>query len=302
MLHPSSNYIDAISALNKGKRRICSKIQNTWQVDEELKGEVSKYLSELQGQCMHGAYDKVPLKFDNWNADDFQAAQLRVVPGAVVRYGAFMEPGVVLMNCFVNIGAYIGAQTMIDSFATVGSCAQIGQRCHISAGAVIGGVLEPVAARPVIIEDECFVGAGASIVEGVLVRRGAVIAMGTRVGASTRVIDRQTGEVFYGEIPEGAVVVPGTYAWEGADDACGKADDACGKAEDAEHGKVEGAEGAEVAYENAKSAEVKAKGDAPRYKLAVQCAIIVRYGAKSQRTEINLKLRDDENKSKIEDC
>jgi 2,3,4,5-tetrahydropyridine-2,6-dicarboxylate N-succinyltransferase len=165
-------------------------------------------------------YDKIPMKFASWHKKDFASAKIRVSHGAIVRYGAFLSENVVLMNCFVNIGAYIGRDTMVDSFATIGSCAQIGARCHIASGSVIGGVLEPINAVPVVIEDDCLIGANAAIVEGVVVRRGATIAMGTRIGASTKIIDRQTKCEFSGEIPEGAIVVPGAYESEGLSIYC----------------------------------------------------------------------------------
>jgi 2,3,4,5-tetrahydropyridine-2,6-dicarboxylate N-succinyltransferase len=201
-----------ICDLDSGTRRVCRNVAGQWEVDEDLKRAISVYLSFAESFYMHGVYDKVPLKFDSWTASDFHAAKLRVVPGAIVRYGAFLATGVVLMNCLVNIGAYVGEQTMVDSYATIGSCAQIGAACHIAAGVVIGGVLEPANARPVIIEDNCFIGAHASVVEGVIVRSGATLGMGVHIGASTKIIDRQTGQVFSKEIPAHAVVVPGAYA------------------------------------------------------------------------------------------
>jgi 2,3,4,5-tetrahydropyridine-2-carboxylate N-succinyltransferase len=156
------------------------------------------------------AFDKVPVKFDGWDDARFGAAGFRVVPGAVVRRSAYVAPGVVLMPSFVNVGAWIGAGTMIDTWATVGSCAQIGRNCHISGGAGIGGVLEPLQAAPVIIEDECFIGARSEVAEGVIVERGSVLSMGVFLGASTKIVDRATGEVFMGRVPAYSVVVPGT--------------------------------------------------------------------------------------------
>ena len=155
-------------------------------------------------------YDKVPSKFAGWDEARFQEAGFRAVPSAIVRRSAYVAPGVVLMPSFVNIGAYVDSGTMIDTWATVGSCAQIGKNCHISGGAGIGGVLEPLQANPVIIEDDCFVGARSEVAEGVIVEQGAVLAMGVYVGASTRVIDRETGEVHRGRIPSYSVVVPGS--------------------------------------------------------------------------------------------
>ncbi|MFZ4762526.1 MAG: 2,3,4,5-tetrahydropyridine-2,6-dicarboxylate N-succinyltransferase [Alphaproteobacteria bacterium] len=161
-------------------------------------------------------YDKAPLKFAGWHDTDFAAAGFRAVPGAIVRYGAYIAPNVVLMPCFINIGAWIGANTMIDIGAVVSSCAQVGKDCHISAGVLIGGVLEPLQATPVIIEDHCFIGMNSNIAEGVVVEQGSVISMGVNIGASTRIVDRETGEIFYGRVPAGSVVVPGTYQPEKA--------------------------------------------------------------------------------------
>ncbi len=155
------------------------------------------------------AFDKVALKFAGWEAARFAAAGIRAVPGAVVRHSAYIAPGAVLMPCFVNVGARVGADTMIDTWSTVGSCAQVGERCHISGGVGIGGVLEPLQAAPVIIEDDCFIGARSEVAEGVIIERGAVLAMGVFLGASTKIIDRATGEVLYGRVPAYSVVVPG---------------------------------------------------------------------------------------------
>ncbi|MGR4001416.1 MAG: 2,3,4,5-tetrahydropyridine-2,6-dicarboxylate N-succinyltransferase [Alphaproteobacteria bacterium] len=155
-------------------------------------------------------WDKVPSKFVDWQARDFAKAGFRVVPGAWVRHSAYVASGVVLMPSFVNVAAHIGEGTMIDTWATVGSCAQVGRGCHISGGAGIGGVLEPTQAAPVIIEDGVFIGARSEVVEGVIVRAGAVLSMGVYIGATTKIVDRETGEIFYGEVPANAVVVPGT--------------------------------------------------------------------------------------------
>ena len=154
-------------------------------------------------------FDKVPNKFGDWTASDYQAAGFRSVPGAIVRQGAFVARNVVLMPSFVNIGAYVDEGSMVDAWATVGSCAQIGKNVHLSGGAGIGGVLEPLQANPTIIEDGCFIGARAEVAEGVIVREGAVLAMGVYLSASTRIVDRATGEVFRGEVPAYSVVVPG---------------------------------------------------------------------------------------------
>jgi 2,3,4,5-tetrahydropyridine-2,6-dicarboxylate N-succinyltransferase len=206
---------DGLAALDRGEWRAARPQSGEWVVDTFVKKLI--LLSFLTNQSVladAGAgrpktFDKVPLKFDAWREADFREASIRVVPGAVVRRGCYLGPGVVLMPSFVNVGAYVGAGTMIDTWATVGSCAQIGARCHISGGAGIGGVLEPIGDEPVVIEDEVFVGARSEIAEGVRVRRGAVIGMGVFLGRSTPVVDRASGKVIYGEVPENAVVVPG---------------------------------------------------------------------------------------------
>ena len=157
-----------------------------------------------------GGYDKVPLKWSGWGANRFAEAGFRAVPGAIVRHSAYIAPGVVLMPSFVNVGAHVGRGTMIDTWATVGSCAQIGANCHISGGAGIGGVLEPLQAEPVIIEDDCFIGARSEVAEGVIVEQGSVLSMGVFLGKSTKIVDRATGEVSYGRVPAYSVVVPGS--------------------------------------------------------------------------------------------
>ena len=162
------------------------------------------------GRAARSWYDKVPAKFGNWDDARFREGGFRAVPGAVVRRSAYVAPGVVLMPCFVNVGAYVDRGTMIDTWSTVGSCAQIGKNCHISGGVGIGGVLEPVQAAPVIVEDDCFIGARSEVAEGVIVEQGAVLAMGCFIGASTKIIDRATGEMFLGRVPSYAVVVPGS--------------------------------------------------------------------------------------------
>ena len=163
-----------------------------------------------QGGVPAAWFDKVPLKFTGWGEAEFRAAGFRAVPGSFVRRGSFIAPNVILMPSFVNIGAYVGKGTMVDTWVTIGSCAQIGANCHISGGVGIGGVLEPLQANPVIIEDNCFIGARSEIAEGVIVEEGAVISMGVFIGASTKIVDRATGEVTYGRVPAYSVVVPGT--------------------------------------------------------------------------------------------
>jgi 2,3,4,5-tetrahydropyridine-2-carboxylate N-succinyltransferase len=168
-------------------------------------------MAQMSGGPGHAAWwDKVPSKFDHWDDKNFRDAGFRAVPGCVVRRSAYIAPGVVLMPSFVNLGAYVDQGTMIDTWSTVGSCAQIGKNCHISGGVGIGGVLEPLQAGPVIVEDNCFIGARSEVAEGVVVREGAVLSMGVFIGASTKIVDRETGETFVGEVPAYSVVVPGT--------------------------------------------------------------------------------------------
>ena len=172
-------------------------------------------MSVIPGGPAHAAWwDKIPSKFDNWDDKSFRAAGFRAVPGCVVRRSAYIAPGVVLMPSFVNLGAYVDTGTMVDTWATVGSCAQIGKNCHISGGVGIGGVLEPLQAGPVIVEDNCFIGARSEVAEGVIVREGAVLSMGVFIGASTRIVDRETGTVAQGEVPPYSVVVPGSLPGE----------------------------------------------------------------------------------------
>ncbi|WDM85375.1 2,3,4,5-tetrahydropyridine-2,6-dicarboxylate N-succinyltransferase [Ehrlichia sp. JZT12] len=213
---------DVMDLLDQGKIRVCEKVENQWVVNEWAKKaillcfrvydmslvEINSSDSLLGNLCW---FDKVQLKFGKWSANDFKEAKVRAVPGAIVRKSAYIGPNVVLMPSFVNVGAYVGEGTMVDTWASVGSCAQIGKNCHISGGAGIGGVLEPLTSRPVVVEDNCFIGARSEIVEGVIVGEGSVIAMGVYIGASTRIVDRVSGEIFYGKIPPYSVVVPGSY-------------------------------------------------------------------------------------------
>ena len=213
---------EALQLLDSGKARVAEpKGNHQWQVNQWLKKAVllSFRLNDMvvmPGGAEHPEagpsvwWDKVPLKFSNWNADDFSRAGFRAVPGCVVRQSAFIAPSVVLMPSFVNLGAYVDTGTMVDTWATVGSCAQIGKNVHLSGGAGIGGVLEPLQAGPVIIEDDCFIGARSEVVEGVVVEQGAVLSMGVFIGASTKIVDRVTGEVHIGRVPSYSVVVPGT--------------------------------------------------------------------------------------------
>ncbi len=211
----------ALDGLDRGHFRVAEKRDGTWVTHQWLKKAVllSFRLNDaapIPGGGDFGArgaaawFDKVPSKFAGWGAAEFRAARFRAVPNCVVRRSAYVAPGVVLMPSFVNVGAYVDSGTMIDTWATVGSCAQIGRNCHISGGAGIGGVLEPIQAGPVIVEDDCFIGARAEVAEGVIVEQGAVLSMGVYLGASTKIVDRATGAVHYGRVPAYSVVVPGT--------------------------------------------------------------------------------------------
>jgi 2,3,4,5-tetrahydropyridine-2-carboxylate N-succinyltransferase len=205
----------ALNLLDDGKLRVAEKADRTWRVHQWLKKAVllSFRLNDMVeiagGPGAAPWWDKVAAKCAGWDAARFRQAGFRAVPNCVVRHSAFIAPGVVLMPCFVNVGAYVDSGTMIDTWSTVGSCAQVGRNCHISGGVGIGGVLEPVQAEPVIIEDDCFIGARSEVAEGVIVERGAVLAMGVFLGASTRIIDRATGEIHVGRVPAYSVVVPG---------------------------------------------------------------------------------------------
>jgi 2,3,4,5-tetrahydropyridine-2,6-dicarboxylate N-succinyltransferase len=206
----------ALDGLDAGHFRVAQKVDGAWQVNQWLKKAVllSFRLNDMAPICggPGGApwWDKVASKFAGWDADRFGQAGFRAVPGSIVRRGAYIAPGAVLMPSFVNLGAYVGEGTMVDTWATVGSCAQIGKNVHISGGTGIGGVLEPLQAGPVIIEDHCFIGARSEVAEGVVVEEGAVLSMGVFLGASTKIIDRATGEVFIGRVPAYSVVVPGS--------------------------------------------------------------------------------------------
>lgn len=206
-----------MNGLDAGALRVASKAADgTWTVNEWLKKAVLLSFRLYDMAPIEGGpdgatwWDKLPSKFKGWGTNRFQAAGFRAVPTSVVRWSAYIAPGVVLMPSFVNIGAYVDSGTMVDTWATVGSCAQIGKNCHISGGAGIGGVLEPLQAAPVIIEDNCFIGARAEVAEGVIVEAGSVLSMGVYLGASTKIVDRTTGDVFRGRVPAYSVVVPGT--------------------------------------------------------------------------------------------
>ncbi|MDP6574310.1 MAG: 2,3,4,5-tetrahydropyridine-2,6-dicarboxylate N-succinyltransferase [Rhodospirillales bacterium] len=207
---------EALGLLDSGAARVAEKIDGgQWHVNEWLKKAVllSFRLNDMApiagGPGRAAWFDKVPSKFDGWDEARFRSAGFRAVPNCTVRHSAYLAPGVILMPCFVNLGAYVDSGTMIDTWATVGSCAQIGKNCHISGGAGIGGVLEPLQAGPVVIEDNCFIGARSEVAEGVVVEEGAVLSMGVYIGASTKIVDRATGEVRFGRVPAYSVVVPG---------------------------------------------------------------------------------------------
>jgi 2,3,4,5-tetrahydropyridine-2-carboxylate N-succinyltransferase len=204
----------ALADLDSGRLRVAEKVSGEWHVHQWLKKAVLLSFRLNGMRMMEGpgghAWDKAALKFASWTEDQFRTAAFRAVPGAIVRHSAFVGRGVVLMPCFVNVGAYVGENTMVDTWSTVGSCAQIGANCHLSGGVGIGGVLEPVQAAPTIIEDNCFIGARSEVVEGVIVGEGSVLSMGVFLTASTKIIDRATGEIIQGRVPPYSVVVPGT--------------------------------------------------------------------------------------------
>jgi 2,3,4,5-tetrahydropyridine-2-carboxylate N-succinyltransferase len=205
---------DALAMLDSGVARVAEKLDGEWRVHQWLKKAVLLSFRLLDNHSVEAGYtrfyDKVPLKYAGYDEARFRADGVRVVPPAVVRRGAFVARNAVLMPSYVNVGAFVGEGTMVDTWATVGSCAQIGRNVHLSGGVGIGGVLEPVQANPTIIEDDCFIGARSEVVEGVIVEEGAVLSMGVYVGQSTRIYDRERDEVTYGRVPAGAVVVPGS--------------------------------------------------------------------------------------------
>jgi 2,3,4,5-tetrahydropyridine-2-carboxylate N-succinyltransferase len=206
----------ALAGLDDGSYRVAEKLTGSWQVHEWLKKAVLLSFRLNDNILVDGgasgapAYDKVPSKFSDWDADRFRNAGFRVVPGAVARHGSYVGKNVILMPSFVNIGARVDDGTMVDTWATVGSCAQIGKNVHLSGGVGIGGVLEPLQAGPVIIEDNCFIGARSEVVEGVIVEEGAVLSMGVFISSTSKIIDRTTGEIFVGRVPAYSVVVPGS--------------------------------------------------------------------------------------------
>lgn len=203
----------SISGLEQGLLRVAEPVEQGWQVNEWLKKAVLLYFRIRHNEVIDGAasqyFDKVPLRWTADSGDDIRRCGARIVPPATVRRGAFIGHDAVLMPSYVNIGAHVGTGTMVDTWATVGSCAQIGSHVHLSGGVGIGGVLEPLQARPTIIEDDCFIGARSEVVEGVIIGKGSVLSMGVYIGKSTRIYDRESGEIMYGRVPEGSVVVPG---------------------------------------------------------------------------------------------
>jgi 2,3,4,5-tetrahydropyridine-2-carboxylate N-succinyltransferase len=204
----------ALEALDNGSVRVAEKTTGDWQVNQWLKKAVLMSFRLTDSGPMEGpggapVWDKVPMKFEGWGPNHFKEAGFRAVPGAIVRKSAYIAPGAVLMPSFVNLGARVGANTMVDTWATVGSCAQIGANCHLSGGVGIGGVLEPLQANPVIIEDDCFIGARSEVVEGVVVEQGSVLSMGVFISGTTKIIDRATGQIYMGRVPAYSVVVPG---------------------------------------------------------------------------------------------
>ncbi len=214
----------ALDGLDSGRLRVAEKLAGEWRVHQWLKKAVLLSFRLNNMRAISGGpgggtwWDKVDSKFAGWSDERFRTAGFRAVPSAIVRRSAFVGKGVVLMPSFVNVGAYVGENTMVDTWATIGSCAQIGRNCHISGGAGIGGVLEPLQAGPVIIEDECFIGARSEVAEGVIVGEGSVLSMGVFLGQSTKIVDRESGEITYGRVPPYSVVVPGVLP-QGSDRA-----------------------------------------------------------------------------------
>ena len=205
-----------VQSLDDGSLRVANLEESIWKVNEYAKKAILLYFRIKEMKLIESGsndskwWDKIDSKFSSWDENNFKNSGFRAVPGSIVRYGSFVGKGCVLMPSFINIGAYVDESTMVDTWATIGSCAQIGKNCHISGGTGIGGVLEPLQASPVIIEDNCFIGARAEVAEGVIVRKGSVISMGVFLTASTPIFDRQSGNTLYGEVPEYSVIVPGS--------------------------------------------------------------------------------------------
>lgn len=215
---------EAMQGLDSGELRIVEKINGEFVVNDYLKKSILLFFKHTKATVMPGNgcsyFDKVPLKTTNWTEKDFLNAGFRMVPGSIVRYSAHISKSAVIMQSFINVGAFIGEGTMIDTNALVGSCAQIGKYCHISDGVTIGGVIEPLQANPVIIEDNCFIGVRSSVTEGVIVEEGAVLGAGTTLTASTKILNKSTGEITYGKIPAYSVVVSGAYPSDGVSLYC----------------------------------------------------------------------------------
>ncbi len=199
-----------LESLNRGEIVVCEKTDNIWIINDWIRKAILLYFRTHDNCMMVGNFfDKIPLKFTHWNEEQFKVAKIRVVPGAIVRSGVYLSPGVVVMPAFINVGVFVGCKTMVDINATLGSCCYVGENCHIGAGSVIGGVLEPLHDKPVIIENDVFIGASSSITNGVIVGEGAVIAPGTHISAATRIYNAITCNISYGIIPKEAVVVSG---------------------------------------------------------------------------------------------
>ena len=209
---------ETIKNLDSGKIRVAEKNNNDWIINQWVKKSILLYFRINNMKLISNSpgnsnwWDKIDSKFSDMSDEEFKNAGFRAVPGSIVRKGSFVDSGCVLMPSFINIGAYVGSGTMVDTWATIGSCAQIGANCHISGGAGIGGVLEPLQANPVIIEDNCFIGARSEVAEGVIVREGSVLSMGVYLSASTPIVDRETGKVIRGEVPPYSVIIPGTFS------------------------------------------------------------------------------------------
>ncbi len=218
----ANNIIKAIEStiddIDNGSIRVAEKINEEWITNQWIKKAILLYFRINNMKLISGSpgnsnwWDKIDSKFNDWNEENFIEAGFRAVPGSIVRKGSFVSKGSVLMPSFINIGAYVGSGTMVDTWATIGSCAQIGSDCHISGGAGIGGVLEPLQANPVIIEDNCFIGARSEVAEGVIIREGSVLSMGVYLSSSTPIVNRETGEVTRGEVPPYSVIIPGTFS------------------------------------------------------------------------------------------
>jgi 2,3,4,5-tetrahydropyridine-2-carboxylate N-succinyltransferase len=210
-----------IEDVDKGKIRVAEKISGEWTINQWIKKSILLYFRINDMKLISGSsgntywWDKIESKFHQWDKKQFIEAGFRAVPGSIVRKGSYVAKGSVLMPSFINIGAYVGSGTMVDTWATIGSCAQIGSNCHISGGAGIGGVLEPLQANPVIIEDNCFIGARAEVAEGVIVKEGSVLSMGVFLSSSTPIVDRETGKIIRGEVPPYSVIIPGTFSPNG---------------------------------------------------------------------------------------